>query len=45
MRHPEICRTALRAVCGAAVLLLAGCGQKGDLYIPETLQLLGLIVF
>ena len=26
---------ALAAVCGAVTLFLGGCGQSGDLYLPE----------
>ncbi|MCF6324840.1 MAG: lipoprotein [Gammaproteobacteria bacterium] len=43
----SITHDLLRLVsCSAVVLWLTGCGQKGDLYLPdEAVQLLNIIVF
>ncbi|MBL1261940.1 MAG: lipoprotein [Thiotrichaceae bacterium] len=42
----SIPRDFLRLVsCSAVVLLLIGCGQKGDLYLPEAIQSLNIVVF
>ncbi|HED39595.1 MAG TPA: hypothetical protein ENJ13_04100 [Chromatiales bacterium] len=39
-------RPLLRTVtCSMAVLLLTGCGQRGDLYLPKAAQLLNISVF
>lgn len=45
MHQTRRIRGVLRTViCFMALLLLTACGQKGDLYLPETLPLLNLIV-
>ncbi len=46
MRQVLLTRNPLRIVASTMmVLLLTGCGQKGDLYLPEAAQLLNIVVF
>jgi predicted small lipoprotein YifL len=35
MRARHLIRSVLLGLANAALLLLASCGQKGDLYLPE----------
>jgi len=46
MRQLSKIRDVLRTVtCAGVCLLLTGCGQKGDLYFPETAHLLRIVIF